>query len=281
MLFSILSSVTVAVLIKINEQKNLNRLGIMFGNYLTATALSLAFLIWQGPVPVSGQLLGMSAFTGLIFFGAFVAYMKSVRNLGLTIPVTITRISVVIPVLGSIFLFSEYPNPFQILGLILALLTIALFSSISHLNSAETRVTMRTLWLSLTLFFLIGMGDFSLKIFEKQFSGNQLPVYMALVFCFSGILTYFTLKVQRVKLTRAVLVAGIILGVPNFLSAFFILKALQRLPGTVAFPINNIGIIIFSFAIGFHFWKEKINWKIVVGLLTAIAAVIFLNVPSP
>ena len=91
--------------------------------------------------------------------------MICVRQLGLAIPVTVTRLSVVIPVLGSIFIFTEAVNLLQILGVIIAIISIYLFSWQEKFN--HNKVNKISLLLPFSLFIMMGSGDFNLKVFQE------------------------------------------------------------------------------------------------------------------
>jgi len=280
LVFSIIASVLVAIVIHRNEDKNLNRFAVMFFNYLTASLLSLIltpeFLLFS-----DGWLLfPISLITGFIFVSAFVVYMMSVRRMGLAIPVTVTRLSVVIPVLGSVLVFGEQLNRFQLAGLLLAFLAIYLFSW-NPAAKQKRQGNLLELFLPVLLFFLMGSGDFSLKIFQENFSGAYLFSFIFLVFSISAFYTLLIVLFRRVKITRQTVLGGIFLGLPNFASAFFILKVLQVLPGSIAFPLNNIGIILLSTLTGVLFWQERFRKVTYLALGIAILAVVFLNIGQP
>jgi multidrug transporter EmrE-like cation transporter len=83
--------------------------------------------------------------------------------------------------------------------------------------------------------------------------------------------------VQQVKITKRLILHGILLGIPNFLSAYFILKVLQHFPGAIAFPLNNIGIIVLSVVVGRLIWQERFEKKTAAAIVIAAAAVVLLN----
>ena len=274
--FSIISSVLVAVVIHRNEDRELDRLAVMLFNYLTAALLSLIFSRESLAFPENRLFLPLGFITGFIFVTAFVVYMISVRRMGLAIPVTVTRLSVVIPVLGSVIIFREILNFYQGIGLFLAFLAIYLFSW-NPAASQPVKENDQDVLLPVFLFLLMGSGDFSLKIFQENFSGANLFGFVFLVFSVSAFYTLLIVLFRRVKITRQTIVGGILLGIPNFASAFFILRVLQLLPGSIAFPLNNIGIILLSTFTGVLFWKERLRKVTYLALGIAILAVLLLN----
>ncbi|GAB4344213.1 MAG: hypothetical protein Kow0037_32630 [Calditrichia bacterium] len=275
LILSILSSVGVGIVIHLNESRQLQRLPIMVFNYIGATILGLLFLKIPGEIPASfSRLVPLSLATGAIFVGAFIVYMAAVQKMGLAIPVTVTRLSVVLPVVGSILLFGEVISFLQLGGLILALLAIFLFS---YRREESSDRAAHPVLIPVLLFFLMGSGDFCLKIFQENFSPTMLPPYMILVFITSAIISGISTGAKKIPFGKAEVIAGFILGIPNFFSAYFILKVLQKFPGAIAFPLNNIGIILLSTLVGYLAWNEQLSRIKLIAVVLAVVAVILLS----
>ena len=275
LLLSIISSVLIAVVIRINEDSDLDRSGVMLFNYIAATVLAFLFMDTERVFNVSKQLIPISFVSGSIYVTAFMVYMKAVGRIGLAVPVTITRVSVLLPVLGSVLIFSERMSLYQVAGFILAVLAIYLFSGAS---TKDTSVSKRSeILLLIVLFVLMGSGDFSLKIFQQLYPQAYLMNFIFLAFVIASLYTFVMVVIRRVHISRRIIVGGIILGIPNFASAFFILKVLQKFPGSIAFPLNNIGIIILSTFVGRLFWRERLHRQAMIAMGLSILAVILLN----
>jgi len=275
LLLSILASVLIAVVIRINERRDLDRIGVMLFNYITAAALAFLFMNTESDFRVFKQLIFLGSVSCFIYVTAFLVYMKAVGRFGLTVPVTITRLSVLLPVIGSVVFFSERMSLYQVMGLALAVVAIYLFSWQGKRESAVSKGS--GLILLLALFFLMGSGDFSLKIFGEMYPPAYLMSFVFLVFFLASIYTLFLVMIRRVRINPGVVAGGIILGFPNFAAAFFILKVLEEFPGAIAFPLNNIGIIILSTLAGRVFWREELRRRAAAALVFSVLAVILLN----
>ena len=72
------------------------------------------------------------------------------------------------------------------------------------------------------------------------------------------------------------LIAGIILGVPNYYSILFLIKALQikGFESSTLFTINNVGIVVVSTIVGLILFKEKFSLKNKIGILLAITGIV-------
>jgi drug/metabolite transporter (DMT)-like permease len=276
LIFSILSSVLVAVIIRLNETKNLDRSVVMLFNYLTAASIGILLINELPSLKTFSILIPLGSFTGFIYVATFFVYMYSVRQMGMAIPVTVTRLSVVVPVLGSVIVFSEAINTIQFFGILMALISIFLFSW----NNKQVRVIghRKEFYLPILLFLMMGSGDFSLKIFQGIYPANYLMSFIILVFIISSLLSLVLVLVKQVKISRQMIIAGFFLGIPNYFSAYFILKALQQLSGAITFTLNNIGIIMLSSFLGFTIWQEPLKRKAICAIAFAIISVVLLNI---
>ncbi len=72
--------------------------------------------------------------------------------------------------------------------------------------------------------------------------------------------------------------AGIILGVPNYFSIFFIIKALETniLKSAQLFPVLNISNVVLTALVGLLAFKEKLNLLNVIGVLLAIISILLI-----
>jgi drug/metabolite transporter (DMT)-like permease len=276
LLLSIVSSVLIAVVIRVNEGQGLNRFAVMLFNYLAASAFASVAVDPTALIDHAWSLAPIAAASALFFVTAFVVYMAAVSRLGLAVSVTVTRLSVVIPVLGSVLFFTERLNPAQGSGFALALIAIVLFSETGKSRIREAGKSNGVL-LAPLLFLLMGAGDFSLKVFREFFSSDLTMSYIFLVFGISTLYTFLIVVVRRVPVDRRTAVGGFLLGIPNFAAAYFILRVLEIFPGAIAFPVNNIGIILLSTATGYLFWRETLRRRTAAAVLLGIGAVILLN----
>ena len=72
------------------------------------------------------------------------------------------------------------------------------------------------------------------------------------------------------------MLGGIALGVPNYFSIFFLLKALENnsLNSASIFTINNVAIVMFSTILGILLFKEQLSFKNWGGIALAIVSIL-------
>ena len=76
--------------------------------------------------------------------------------------------------------------------------------------------------------------------------------------------------------SRAAWAWGVGLGIVNYYSAEFLLRALESLDGTVAFPANSVSIVFGAALIGRLVWGERLSRGNLVGLGLAAVALVLL-----
>lgn len=75
----------------------------------------------------------------------------------------------------------------------------------------------------------------------------------------------------------AVVVFGLLIGVPNYFSARFLLLALGSVDAVIAYPVYSVATLIAITLIGLLCFHEKLNRKKTAALLMIVAALCLLN----
>lgn len=252
---------------------------VLAGNYLMAAfigGMSLlsqpqSFLIFDLPILLFGMLVGFG------FVVAFFAYMKSVKEVGVALATLIARISIVVPLILSVTFYKEVPTPLQLAGIIITFLTIYLFTRSIRVDKTKTYTT-ESLFYIFLLFFMLGFNDFSMKVFQEWQSPSQKSTFLFILFGMAAIITWIWIVVKRSKIKKFDLGLGCILGVPNMFASYFLIDALQVLPGILVYPLVNVSIIGLTVLGGILLWREKINTLGWISLIFAAVAITLLSI---
>lgn len=277
LLASIASSVIIALLLKYNELRGGSRLTLVAANYLVATSASAISWAAAGSSPDPVTLL-TGAGGGVFFIGTFLLMTAAVGRVGIGIPVAVTRLSVVLPVAVSIIFYAENPGWQHLLGFLCALTALAFFarSAIRHHGFATPGKTGGH-YLLVLLFLSMGMCETVLKIFNERPVAPQKAAFMTVIFGTALVIGWTIILLQKVKVRRRDLLLGLLLGVPNVLSTYFMLGALHHLPGMVVFPVNALAIMLITTITGILIWKEDASMPIRLAVGFALAAILFIN----
>ena len=182
-----------------------------------------------------------------------------------------------IPVLFGIIVYKESFSIFKFIGIIFAFLAVFLTSK----KSSGVVLNKSILLLTFILFLGAGIIDTLIKYIEINFVAiNELIYYIATTFLIAGcigiaILT-FQLVFEKTKIETKNIIGGIVLGIPNYFSLYFLLKALQHpsMESSTVFTINNVLIVMVTSLLGIVLFKEYLSVRNKFGILLSIIAIL-------
>lgn len=272
LLLTILCSTTIALILKFNDTKKGDGLVLLLGNYLVASIIGGYFLFFSKSSEQNLSLILFGLVMGFMFVASFFLFTQAVKVAGVSLSTVSARISVTIPILFSIIFYNEIPNSLQIIGIIFTLITIAFFYISLKSKNKETK--QKGLFLFLFLLFAgIGLGDFGMKIFENNFSLDHKSFFLFLIFFSAFIYTFIAIKIKKIEINKKTFSLGMLLGIPNIFSSFFLIEALNNLEAIIVYPVANIGIIILTSVLAVIIFKEKLTKYEVVGIITGTFAI--------
>ncbi len=273
---SVLCSVSIAIILKYNDTKSGNAILLLTGNYFAATltTLLLSFSDFNFDLPLPLILLG--AFLAIFFVGSFFAFTKAVNSAGTALATVSSRLSVFLPALLSIFLYNEQPTAMHIAGYTLTLLTLWLFYKSLQSNDAK-KLSLQDFLYLFALLVGIGIADFGMKVFEEEFVNASKSMFLFSIFGFSFLYTLGITLAKRIKAEKQVLLRGMVLGVPNIFSSFFLIGALETIPGYITFPLVNISVIVLTGFLAWLLFKEKLNKYGLFSIASGIVAIILMS----
>lgn len=277
LLLAIFCSSSLALILKHGNVKKSNTAILINANYLTASTLSLIFVFYKGALSISLYAFLFALFLGYLFAATFFIYSKAVGLAGTALATVSARLSVLIPVLFSIILYGESPNIKMIFGFALALVTLYLFY-LSLKNHNGTPHSKSSYLILILLLLGIGLVDFSMKIFEQNFSYEEKGTFVFTIFFSAFVYTLIYILYKKIKFEPHTFKLGLLLGLPNVFAIHFVLAALSELPAIVVFPIQNIGVIVFTAVMAYLIWKEKINNFGIAALIVGIISIILLKI---
>lgn len=276
LLLTILCSTTIGLLLKYNETRKGNAIIMLAGNYFIAAGISYYFFHkTYAANSLSTMFFGLALSFTFVF--SFFAFARAVKAAGTALASLSARLSVMVPVILSIFIYRESPTTWQVLGLLFVILTILTFTKSSQRLSHITLSGKDYFFLAAVLIG-IGINDFSMKIFQQIKSNAEKPFFLLCIFSFSFILTTGYAIVKKISFERSTAIRGLILGIPNVFSTYFLLGALARLPGIIVFPAVNVGIILSTALFARIIFGEKLNKWGVLALFLGMIAVGLLSI---
>lgn len=274
---SILCSTIIGILFDQFERFEVDNFQAIVFNYLVCVVCATLTL---GHSPATPQFWQEAWFPyaillGGIFISIFTMVAITIQKFGITVGVIVQKMSIIVSVSFALLYYGESSSTLKIVGILLALLAIVLTNI---RQSSEQKETLPFyLWLyPFLVFFGAGIGEIILQYVETRLtSGNGNLQFVGFLFGTAGSIGFLILMgkllLRKTQFAWKNVVAGILLGIPNFGSIYFLMKALGfGWEGSVIFPVNNVGIIILSALLAVLFFNEKLNtWNIIgVGLAT-------------
>ncbi len=281
---SILSSTSLFVIFKLLDKFKIETFNVIVLNYLIAAILgfivNINFSVDTYTQSLSSWYLP-AAIIGVLFILMFFVIGKSAQVIGIGITSVASKMSVIFPIVFSILYFAEDVTTFKIAGVLIALVAIVLTV---FKKSNGTKINPQHIYLPAILFVGMGMVDILIKIAQNNYiEEKDAAIFTSTLFAISFItgviISFFKKGVLKAYAKPKVLLLGLILGIVNFGSIYFLINALNTniLDSSAIFGINNIGIVSLSIVLGLAFFKEKLsalNW---VGIILSITAIYLLS----
>lgn len=274
---SILCSLSIAQLLKWVELKNIDVLKVLVFNYSIAASVSFFSTEWNLDVEASSLIapILLATFLGLLFILNMIFYSKSIHNVGMGISIAAMRMSLLVPIAISFFVYSEFISSLKMVGIALALISLFLIVPISKISDIKKSIV---LIFPFFLFLITGFADGGLKIFDEEFSSilNESQ-FLTIIFGAAFIIGTGLLMVKKAfSFSLKEMSIGTIVGIVNLYSTYFLLLALKELSGALVFSIINVSLIVLGTIIGIFVWKDTSSYKQRIGLGLAIFSIIIL-----
>lgn len=279
---SILSSCTLLWMFRYFSDKNLNIQGIITVNYiicLTATLLVNADTldvqsIKEEPLNVYAFLLG-----GL-FIVTFNIMSKTVTHFGIMISSVTQKMSLIAPIIIGVLFYAENLTIFRFIGIIAAVSAIVVINMPFNKDPEQKRKWFFWLFPLLT-WLLSSIIDAAFYLLGKSTESKQSASFLAVLFSTAATLGILNMIIQKIKYGKKIpwhiVPFGVLLGVPNFMSIHYLMKAIaQGWDASLMFPINNVAIIAISMLGALLIFKEKANKYKFMGVTMAISAVLLI-----
>jgi drug/metabolite transporter (DMT)-like permease len=249
-------------------------------NYITACLVGFFGFIIETDVSLIPSKLWFpgTLILGALFIIVFNLAAITTQRSGLSVVSVATKMSVAIPVFFGIILYNESTGSFKILGIILALIAVYLTSI-----KSQSGITIKKENLIFPLLVFIGSGiiDTLIKYLEVTFVAvDEVALFSTTIFAIAGTIGISILLVQgimgKLQIKRKNILAGIILGLPNYFSIYFLVLALRSegFESSTVFTINNVAIVLFSTLLGILLFKERLIPKNWIGILLAIISIL-------
>lgn len=273
LILAVLSSALVSVVMRLSQRFSRNGMTLLAANYVMCTAAA-AFLA-GGVIPTgvgAGLTVGLGSICGVLYLLGFVLLQWNIRRSGVVLSATFQKLGVLVPTLAAITLFEETLRWTQLAGIAAAVFAIV------FMQGRTDRAESRNLPVLLALLLCGGISDVMSKVFEAWGPAEQGNYFLVFTFGVALVLCSVLCVMQKQAVTPADVLCGFALGVPNYMSARFLLRALQDVPAVVVYPTFSVGTIILVTLAGVLLFREKLEKRKLLAIGIILGALVLLNI---
>lgn len=285
LLLSIICSTLIFVIFKYFDKFGVDNLQAIIVNYIVAFTLGMGLRGFDTSlIDIPEKNWFWSAFIlGIIFIWLFRLMALASQKIGVSVVSITVKMSLVIPVIFGVLYYQESFGLMKILGISLALLAVYLTTA----KDKSKKTSELYIKLPLILFFGSGIMDTFINYNQVEIvSVEEHGLFTSSIFGMAAVFGSLLLLIQhsknKIKLKRKNIWAGIILGIPNYGSIYFLLRSLNHnnMESSIVFPINNVGIVALSVLVGVVLFSEKLNFKNIIGIALALLSIALLAIGS-
>lgn len=274
LILAVMSSVLVSVTMRASEKHVSNSISMLAANYLMCTGIACMYAGMRDPFPQAEGLafsVMLSIVSGMFYLGSFMLLQWNTAVNGVVLSSMFMRLGVMVPTLVSMVFFREVPHGAQIAGMLAAVAAVLLI----NLERGSKKPVSST---GLVLLLVIGGGtDAMVKIFEELGNPPLKNHFLMYTFFVAFVLCVILCVLKKQGLTLPDLGFGLVIGVPNYFSARFLMLSLSSVPAIVAYPTYSVATIVCVALIGRIVFQESLHRRQKLAMLIILAALVLLN----
>jgi drug/metabolite transporter (DMT)-like permease len=290
LLLSICCSVLIVVIFKYFVRYRVQTFPAIVINYWVCV---LVGSLMSGQNPFTAESLGVSWFPwtiglGLLFITGFYSIGVTVQLFGLALASIMQKMSLLLSVPFALFFFEEPLSLSKGLGLVLALLAVFLANAqdppLSDTELLEEPSPKKGWWLLFPIYVFFNSGSIEALLQYAQgvlIRPEESALFTMLPFGIAGfvgtLVSLALLCSGKIGFGLRELIAGIVLGIPNYFSIFFLIEAMKAYDKSVVIPSANIAVVGLSAILGIILFRERLNSKNRLGLLLALGAIALIS----
>ena len=219
----------------------------------------------------------------LLFISIFFVIGLSSQKNGVAITSVAVKMSLAVSMIGMIIIYNEPLTLLKICGILMALAGVLLVS----FNKSKGNQKSNSWKMLLILFIGSGILDLTLNYAQQHVLNDLTPsLFSAFGFgiagCIGIVILAFNSIFKSTKIKLKNILAGVVLGVPNYFSIYLLLKSYEVLEFTNSsiLAFVNVSVVVFSAIIGFALFKELFTTRKAIGLAASILAILTLYFAS-
>lgn len=275
LILAVLTGGSVSIVLRMSKGHAKNDMTLFAVNYVICFLLARAFMgkttliVHEDGIRFA---LAAGIISGALYLINFILLQNSMKHNGVVLSSTFMKLGVLVPTLLAITVFGEHPSMIQCLGFVIAVIGIILihFEKDSAGSSAHK-------FLLIILLFVAGITDSMANVYDKIGNPDLKDHYLFYVFVAAFIIAVFAAIIRKEKPCLQDVIWGMLVGIPNYLSARFLLLSLGSVPAMITYPVYSVGSIVLITLAGVLLFKEKLSRQKMIALFLVIISLVLLN----
>jgi drug/metabolite transporter (DMT)-like permease len=281
----ILCNVLLLIILKAFSRFGIPSLQGIVVNYFVAGTTALFFIGDGFTIDdiIHSDWIKASVTLGFLFISIFYLISLTAQKISISVASVANKMSVVIPVCIAFMLYGDSISIWKITGILLALASVYLTTKTRNTGTSKDS---SSVVLPLLVFIGSGIIDAIVNYTNKRLihSSKEDALFTSAGFYCAGIIGLICLSwmilVKKEKIIFKSIIGGICLGIPNFFSIYFILKALSTnvLESSQLYPVANIFIVLLSAIAGVWLFKEKLSQINIIGIGISVLSIVLIMI---
>lgn len=195
----------------------------------------------------------------------------------------VQKLTLVVPTMIAIFFFGESMSTLKIFGILGAISAIILIQLPSKQKVEKESLVRKYATLAFGVYLVAATIETTLFYMNIKglSSGSDIAV-VSTIFGTAGLIGLIIMAshiiIGKAQLQTKNIIAGIVLGIPNFYSIYLLLYLLaEGWEASVLFPLNNVGVIALSALSALLIFNESMNFWKWLGLVFAILSILLIS----
>lgn len=274
LLLAVLSSAMVSIIMRFSDGKIKNNFAMLAVNYMMCAFLAWAYTGFGGWF-LSGtgrqSTVIMGWINGILYLAGFVLLQRNIRTNGVVLSSTFIKLGLLVSMVVSVVFFGERPQLWQWAGFLLAVAAIILMNYRPGKGKAENAAGL------ILLLLAGGGGDAMSKVFEELGNAAHSGHFLLYTFLVALALCVNLYRIRGEKPGKREWLFGLLIGIPNFFSAKFLLGALKDIPAVIVYPVYSVATILAVTVTGILVFREKLDKRQWLALAMILVALVLLN----
>ncbi len=192
---------------------------------------------------------------------------------------------IAVPLVLCRLFYSESISPVQILAIIL--LIVAVYCMCTYDKREKIRISPKTFALLIFAAVSSGLSDFSQKLYVNTSSSTNISLFNLCTYLFAAlvlVVAFFVFRANSKKAQKSVITTIkssflyiLIMAVCLFLHSYFKVCSAKYLDAVFIYPLNQGLAVAFTLIMSVVIFREKINFKGIIGVILALAAAVIIN----